>query len=426
MDFRKLERTIKTAPIKPTAYDLALAGGLSARIGADGSAKTLYWRGKKDGRVIRVRLGNYPAMSVEAAAAAALLVRSSVRNGDDPNLAARRKRAGAGSPVTVREAAERFASDHLAVKVGENWRTQAERIMKYDILPVLGTYRLADVRRTDLASLVDKKAAAMRKRGGRGVGANRIVAVLGRFFGFCADKGWLDASPALRLPKPVQEVKRERTLTEREIGTMWLALANPAEAATPMQDVYARVLQLLALTGCRASEITGLQRCHVDLENGTIEIVKGKTISSKRMLPLGPVGRTLLVSAIEAMGEAGAKGDSTAHVFPMPRTGGLLPSNDISKAARRLVADLEHKPWTPHDLRRTLITHLHEAGFDGDVARRIAGHAGVDVHAMVYDRSRQRDKMRDALEQYEKFVLASAEAIKAETKTNVVQLKRSL
>jgi hypothetical protein len=70
---------------------------LSARIAADGSAKTIYWRGKKDGRVIRVKLGHYPAMTVRQAADDARKVHSSVRNGVDPNLKARRERRGDGS-----------------------------------------------------------------------------------------------------------------------------------------------------------------------------------------------------------------------------------------------------------------------------------------------------------------------------------------
>jgi integrase len=245
------------------------------------------------------------------------------------------------------------------------------------------------------------------------------VAVLGRFFGFCTDKGWLEVNPAIRLPKPVSEVKRERVLSRTELGEAWNALQEALRGEGAMPIVYPRVLALLAVTGCRASEITGLRRKSVDLDNGTIEIVAGKTAASNRILPVGPTARALLVKAIEAMGESPAP---DALLFPMPRAGGVIDSYDISKAARVLVADLKHRRWTPHDLRRTLVTQAHELGIDGDVVRRIAGHVGVDVHAAVYDRSRQLDKVRDALAQYEAFVLACAAGVE-QKESNVVSLR---
>lgn len=191
MDFRALDRTLRTAKPRAIAYDLALDGGLSARIAADGKTKTLYWRGKMAGRVTRFRLGNYPDMTLQEAAAKALEVRSAIRNGEDPNLEARRKKAGSDSPVTVREAAERFKVEHLAAKVGQRWEKEAGRILDKDIVPKIGATRLGLVKREDLTTLVAKKAAALKKRKRTGIAANRIVALLGRFFGFCADKGWI-------------------------------------------------------------------------------------------------------------------------------------------------------------------------------------------------------------------------------------------
>ena len=92
--------------------------------------------------------------------------------------------------------------------------------------------------------------------------------MLGKFFAVCVDKGWLAASPATRLPKPVREAKRERVLTAVELGEAWNALQD-AQSDGSMPGVYARVLSALALTGCRASEITGLQRGSVDIEAAT-------------------------------------------------------------------------------------------------------------------------------------------------------------
>jgi integrase len=418
MDYRAADLTLRNAKPKATSYEIPLGGGLSARIAADGSAKTIYWRGKKDGRVIRVKLGHYPDMTIRQAADAALKVHSSVRNGVDPNLKARREAAGTGAPVTVREAAERFAAEHLDVKSGTRWRHEARRLLKVNIVPEIGSSRLSDIARTDLTSLVDKKAAALRKQGQSGVIANRLVAVLAKLFGYCVDKGWLAASPAIRLPKPVVEVKRDRVLSPVELGDAWIALQD-AQRDGSMPLPYARVLALLMLTGARASEITSLRRRAVDLDGGSLTIEAGKTAASKRVLTLPATARALLASTIESMDTDAPD----ALLFLMPRARHEIPSLDISKAARVLVGRLGHARWTPHDLRRTLITGLHELGVDGDVARRVAGHVGPDIHASVYDQSRQLDKVRDALAAYEGFVLNCVAKVGKSSESNVVALR---
>ena len=214
MDLRTADLKVRNAKPKAVAYDLALGSGLSARIAADGLTKTLYWRGKLEGRVIRVRLGAYPAKTVSEAAADAAEVRSAARNGVDPNLKARRAAAGSDLPKSVRDAATRFENEHLGVETGAAWGAEAKRILRKDILPTIGAFLLTDVDRSALTTLVAKKAKDLKKGKRTGVAANRVAAVLGRFFSFCYDKGWIAISPAIRLPKPVSEVKRDRVLSE--------------------------------------------------------------------------------------------------------------------------------------------------------------------------------------------------------------------
>jgi integrase len=309
-------------------------------------------------------------------------------------------------------------AEHLDVKSGTRWRSEATRLLTVEILPEIGSDRLANISRTDLTSLVDRKAAQLRKKGQSGVTANRMVAVLARFFGYAADKGWLPVSPAIRLPKPVVEVKRDRVLKPVELGEAWIALQSALAGDDSMPLAYARVLGLLMLTGARASEITGLRRSAVDLDAGSITIVAGKTAASRRVLPVGPSARALLAATVESVGNA-----PDALLFPMPRARGLIPSLDISKAARSLVERLRHTRWTPHDLRRTLVTQLYELGVDGDVTRRIAGLVGADVHSTVYDRSRQIEKMRSALAEYESFIFSCAAKLEKLSENNAIALR---
>ena len=106
-------------------------------------------------------------------------------------------------------------------------------------------------------------------------------------------------------------------------------------------------------------------------------------------------------------------------LFPSPRAGKVIPSNEISRSARDLVKKLEHAPWTPHDLRRTAISIMAEAGVDGDIRRRITGHQAPDIHGRVYDRAQRLDDMRAALLVIE-VAYATAATAKAD---NVLTLK---
>jgi integrase len=115
--------------------------------------------------------------------------------------------------------------------------------------------------------------------------------------------------------------------------------------------------------------------------------------------------------------------DGDALLFLKPRARKQIPSEDISKACRALVKRLGHKNWTPHDLRRSATTELHELGVDYGVVQRITGHVGADVHASVYDRSKQTEKMCAALELLERRILACGAKVGKLSENNVVALR---
>jgi hypothetical protein len=287
-DERTYANALRDAKPRDKAYDLALSGGLSALVATSGE-KVFYWRGVFNGKGGRVRLGSYDAkgkndcLTLAAARAEVRKIKDTKAKGDDPRLEAKRKAAGADAASTVREAAERFKVEHLDAKRGERWRVEAWRILSKDVLGAKGLadYRLADVTTAGLSSLVARKAKALRAAGRKGVAANRLVAVLSRFFRFCEGKGWIASSPAVRLEKPAVEKPRERVLSEDELGMLWSALRK---GDALKHAVYSDILTLLVLTGARVSEIALLRRGDVDVANGLIKLAErgGKTIDAKR------------------------------------------------------------------------------------------------------------------------------------------------
>jgi integrase len=102
----------------------------------------------------------------------------------------------------------------------------------------------------------------------------------------------------------------------------------------------------------------------------------------------------------------------------------VVPSNEISRSCRKLVKFSGLAPFTPHDLRRTAISIMAEAGVDGDIRRRITGHQATDVHGKIYDRALRLDGMRAALLTIEGHYTAAASKAASEA-VNVVSISTS-
>jgi integrase len=417
MDLSRADRTLRNLKPRPKSYAVALGNGVSCRVAPSG-LRTLELRARLHGVTQRLQLGFYPATTIAEAAAKAAEFRAKLKQGLNPKVEMRRA-ASADIPRNVAEAAARFIDGHLSIKTRERWAKEATRIIKSDIMPVIGRYPLAQIQRSDLTSLIEAKARALRAKGGKGTMANRVVAVVSKMFGWCAQQGWLSAELARNLPKPAIETAKDRVLSAapqlNEAGALWNMLARRVRSDTgTIPLVHARVLQLLAITGCRCSEITNLTIAAVNLNSGVVTIANGKTQASNRSLPLTPTMRAIFEAALSEPRE-----QRQQLLFPSPRAGKVIPSNEISRSARDLVKELEHAPWTPHDLRRTAISIMAEAGIDGDIRRRITGHQAPDIHGRVYDRAQRLDDMRAALLLIE-VAYATAATAKAD---NVLTLK---
>ncbi len=418
MDLNKADRTVRNLKKRAAPYSVALGDGISCNVATNG-VRTLYLRARLHGTVQRLRLGVYPETTLKAASEKADAFRASLKSGLDPRVTALRADNGQETPRKVRDAVDRYLESHVRVKNRARWAEEAERLLKVEVVPKLGRFPLAQLQRSDLAGLVERKAAASRAAGGKGIVANRLAAVLSKLTSYCAGQGWLPYDLGRNLPKPALETAKRRTLTAVEMAELWNTLDAARQGKGVLLPVYARILMLLALTGCRCSEITGLRFCDIDRKAGFITIRGGKTEASNRTIPLPALARTILEEQL-----AGVKaGSPEALAFPSPRAGSVLPSNEISRAARVIVKALGHTSWTPHDLRRTLATILAEAGVSGDVARRITGHIPTDVHGAVYDRAMRYEDMREALGVMERWITVAATEV-AGAAGNVVHLRK--
>jgi integrase len=272
---------------KEVLWDDALSGfGVKA---LPTGAKTYIVQYRQHGRSRTLRLGDHGRLTPDEARSLAKQALGAVEHGADPIEERRQERA-------VRTFAG-VAGDWLQLHVEAKRKGRTARgyadLLRLHVLPALGSLRITDVRRVDVARLHSK----MRKTPGA---ANRTLAVVSAIWNWAARRDEVAAheNPAKGIEK-YREQGKERFLTTEElarlgealteaeaIGLLWNAdedgpnakhLAKPDNRRTKVDPFALAAIRLLILTGCRLSEIIELRWSHVDFERGMVFLPDSKT-----------------------------------------------------------------------------------------------------------------------------------------------------
>lgn len=221
--------------------------------------------------------------------------------------------------------------------------------------------------------------------------------------------GVLSASMRAALRLDVIEVNPCTDLEQPKLAPSpehWLSTDEVAAVREVLDDRYALTFELLLGTGMRWGEGVGLHWDHVDLEQGSIEVVwswdrKGRTFKppkshQKRRVPIGDHLVGLLDARLEAVGfgepPAGIEYDEMrrpAHGLVLAVPGGTPPNGTsfahglsaagraafVGKGARRRrVGDIR-----PHDLRHTYASKLVQGGVPIQQVSKLLGHSSLTV-----------------------------------------------
>jgi integrase len=146
-------------------------------------------------------------------------------------------------------------------------------------------------------------------------------------------------------------------------------------------------------TGMRRAELAGLDVADLDLPDGSILVRNGKR-RKQRTVYLTPEGSRLVDTWLPAKGEeAGPQFCPICQngEIPIRRMGG----ESVAFILRRRQEQTGSATFTPHDLRRTFVSSLLEAGVDVFTVQKLAGHAEPATTAR-YDRRGETAKRRAA------------------------------
>jgi integrase len=128
------------------------------------------------------------------------------------------------------------------------------------------------------------------------------------------------------------------------------------------------VIRMAFWTGCRTGEVVNAEWQHISLENNTWHLPETKTFV-ERYVQLPQQAVSFLKYHRNTTGK---------YLFPSSKTGLPIQQKQLSEQAWRLRRDnkmLDIKPWTPHDLRRSVRTGLSRLGCPNEVGEAVLGHS---------------------------------------------------
>ena len=306
----------------------------------------------------RISLGPSTVLTCEQARTRAITIVAAARNGQDPAA----ERDAGRKAITIKELAERFDKEHIAIRVKASTGKEYRRNLQRFILPALGQLTVTGITRADVAKFHHDLRHIPYQ-------ANRCLEVISKMFSLSEMWGLRpDGTNPRKHIRKYPEEKRERFLSAAELRRIGEVLREmEAEGIELASAILAA--QLLILTGCRLNEVMTLQWDHVDLEGRALRLPDRK--NREKIVHLGRPVVELLQEAPRIKGNP--------WVIP-----GTLPGkrlSDLQPFWQRVRARAGVKDVRLHDLRHTFASTAVAAGQGLPMIGKLLGHTQVQTTA---------------------------------------------
>lgn len=357
--------------------------GFGLRIRAGGS-RSFIFQYKLGTKQRRMSLGSATALTAARVRKTAEELYHRVKLGQDP---------GSDKIEAQREASETFGP--LAEQLLETLRTRYRPGSFREINRHLTKYarplhqlQVAKIGLRDIAELLE----AVTKKSGA-VAANRLRASLSVFFSWAIQTGRIQTNPVINTQKN-DERSRDRVLSDPELRLIWNALEG---------DHYGAIVKLLALTGQRAGEISGLRWSEV---HDSQIIFPAERVKNDRVhvLPLSEAAAEII--------EQQQRRDGRDLVFGRDSRDGFNGRSYYKELLDQRIKEANGGKaiagWRLHDLRRTCATKMVELGIRPDVVEAVLNHASGQRSGVagIYNRHSYDREKRAALDLWADKLLA--------------------
>lgn len=370
-----------------------LCPGLSLRVTAMGKKVwNFVFTSPRDGKTGRMKIGTYPALSLKAARTKASEMKEHIDNGRDPRAVILDRRM----EKTVKELIE----DRLKFEVRGKLRSadEIERRFNADIIPVVGDVLVKEFKITHLNRVIDP----IQERGCARL-AGLVAQDLKKLFTFAVQRGEVEYSPIDKAKVATGLITKDRVLSLKEIHTLW----NRSPEILDEPHIVEKILMLVLALGQRPGEVAGMRRDEIDGRKKIWTIPASRSKNGyEHLVPINAVAWEIIADRLRH-----TNGD-----FLFPREDGQdgYDVRVVDYSVRRRMAEFnkaEISKFTPHDLRRTMATHMSRQENGLSIPQLIIGHVlnhrsttHATVTQIVYDRNNYLDEKRDALDKWSAFL----------------------
>ncbi|MBS3894033.1 tyrosine-type recombinase/integrase [Serratia marcescens] len=353
--------------------------GLNVKVTKAGSIAWYfnYRLGGREASPLKLKLGNYPSMSLKLAREKRDLCKMWLAEGKDPRNQLRLTIEETLKPVTVREALEywieEYARDHRA-----NVEKHLSQLNCH-IYPYIGEFPLVECETRYWVECFDriKKTSP--------VAAGYIFQMCKQALKFCRVRRFATSNALDDLV--INDVgrkqrKRDRIHTDDELSDVWISLKS--NKFTPY---YRNLLQILIVFGCRTKEVRLSTWSEWDLNKWIWTVPKEHSKTDTRILrPIPKQLRVFIKTLHEEYSSSGLL------------LGEMKESSCVSQWGRVVWKKMGHKEsWVLHDFRRSMATKLNDLGIAPHVVEQLLGHSMPGVMA-IYNHSQYLPEKLNALE----------------------------
>jgi integrase/recombinase XerD len=228
----------------------------------------------------------------------------------------------------------------------------------------------------------------------------RKLSAIKQFHGFVFAEGLSENQPAAIVEGPGKAKSIPKILSQQDVQSLLAA----AQAQVNKSEGLARfralrmlcLLELLAVTGLRVSELVGLPIASLRSQDEFLT-VRGKG-GRERIIPVAAHARKAVADYLEDL--KASRKTSSKWLFPSHGAGGAFTRQHFALELKELArkAGLDAKLLSPHVLRHAFASNLLAHGADLRAVQQLLGHADIST-TQIYTHI-QPERLRAVVEQH--------------------------
>jgi integrase/recombinase XerC len=273
----------------------------------------------------------------------------------------------------LKQAANEFA-DYLQAARGYSMNTvKAYETDVLDLAAYLSKFEVIQVAQVELDQVRDWLFAADQSGLAKSTLARKSAAIRS-FSAWLKKNDFVEVDFAQRLKSPKSTRSLPKVVSRETLAEIFETLSSNANVENPnaMRDLLA--VEILYASGCRVSELVGLNLEDVDYARNILRVM-GKG-SKQRMVPFGVPAREALDAWVRN-GRSQFLNDKSGQALLINSRGQRLGVRQVYALVASLTDGTPTGATGPHALRHSAATHLLDGGADLRAVQELLGHASL-------------------------------------------------